>query len=100
MRHLPVACVFFIKQTALDNPKTSIQCAHWNCFILEIKRYYMCAIQSRDAKSCVSQARMRNEPVRIYVCRCSDFTLETQNFASLLGWCQHYFNAKQPYKAT
>jgi len=71
-----------------------------NCFTLEIKRYYMCAIQSRDAKSCVSQARMRNEPVRIYVCRCSDFTRETQNFASLLGWCQHYFNAKQPCKAT
>ena len=95
MRHLPVACVFFIKQTALGNPKTSIQCAHWNCFILEIKRYYMCAIQSRDAKSCVSQARMRNEPVRIYVCRCSDFTRETQNFASLLGWRQHIFSTKQ-----
>ena len=85
MRHLPVACVFFIKQTALDNPKTSIQCAHWNCFILEIKRYYMCAIQSRDAKSCVSQARRRMNIGNYMSFIAMMIPLETQNFASLLG---------------
>ena len=95
MRHLPVACVFFIKQTALDNPKTSIQCAHLNCFTLEIKRYYMCAIQSRDAKSCVSQARRRMNIGNYMPFIAMMIPRETQDFVSLLDWRQHIFSTKQ-----
>ena len=95
MRHLPVACVFFIKQTALDNPKTSIQCAHLNCSTLEIKRYYMCAIQSRDAKYCVSQARRRMNIGNYMPFIAMMIPRETQDFASLLGWRQHIFSTKQ-----
>ena len=55
----------------------------------------MCVIQSRDAKSCVSQAMMRinrgeDMPVvAVLIAR------ETQDFVSFHGWCHHCFNVKQ-----
>ena len=51
--------------------------------------------QSRDAKSCVSQARMHNKLRRNMPVIAEFFARETQDFASLLGWRHHYKCWKQ-----
>lgn len=89
------ATLFFIRQAASGNWKAGFHSPYRYCLIHETTRYYVCVIQSRDAKSCVSQAMMRinrgeDMPVvALLIAR------ETQDFVSFHGWCHHCFNVKQ-----
>ena len=52
---------FVLKQAAFGNQKASFHCAHRHCIMHANNAVLYADYPSRDAKSCVSQARMRNE---------------------------------------
>ena len=108
----PSAPLHFYTKLGVRNPKASPYWAVDFALYIWTTRYYMWTNQSRDAKSCVSQARMRNKQVRNMAVNTAVDTRETQgwhriqvrilpgivvfiaretqNLASLLGWRHHY----------
>ena len=87
--------IFWTKQAASGNRKAVFIAPVGTVFIYENNAILCSANQSRDAKSCVSQARMRNKQMRNMPAITALFARETQNFASLLGWRHCYFDTKK-----
>ena len=77
------------------NTKAGFYCAHLHCLTHDTTRYFTRSKQSRDAKSCVSQARRRMNIGNYMPFIAMMIPRETQDFASLLGWRQHIFSTKQ-----
>ena len=78
------SCLFLKKQTASGNIKT-LTAFTGTVLYIKTRRYYTYTIQSRDAKSCASQARMRNQLMWIYACRCRYHSSEDARFCVHTG---------------
>ena len=65
--------IFEVRQATFGNMKAYFHCPCLRCFTHDMTLYYTCTMQSRDAKSCVSQARRRNKMRWGYACHCRTF---------------------------